>query len=74
MSDGLCKMTQLYCWRLDFQETRCSDNPTLDDAARCIGAFDEHTVELAEEIAKLDQLLVRVNEQIASQKKVITSH
>ena len=59
----ICPLTNEPCFAAEHGRDACSDKPTLDDAAKCIKNIRALNLEMAGEIAALDELLSSVKER-----------
>ena len=59
----ICPITNEPCFAAEHGREPCSEKPTLDDAAKCIKNIRSLNLELAGEIAALDELLSVMKER-----------
>lgn len=59
----ICPLTNEPCFATEHGRDACSDKPTLDDAAKCIKNIRALSLEMAREIAALDELLSDMKER-----------
>lgn len=53
--DDVCNLIGRQCYLTRYGHVRCSDKPTLHNAAECIQSLDEKYLELEREVAALDE-------------------
>ena len=59
----ICPLTNEPCFASEHGREPCSTSPTLDDAAKCIKNIRELNLEMAKEIAVLDEMLEAIKER-----------
>lgn len=59
----ICPLTNEPCFAVEHGRDVCAEKPTVDDAAKCIKNMRALNLELAGEVAALDELLSAVKEQ-----------
>jgi hypothetical protein len=59
----ICPLTNEPCFATEHGRDACSDKPTLDDAAKCIKNIRALNLEMAKEIAVLDEMLEAIKER-----------
>jgi hypothetical protein len=68
MDEELCALTGRRCHQTRFGGERCAPEPSIEQAASCIGSLDERSIELANEVAAQDRWIERLKAQIAELK------
>lgn len=68
---SLCPLTNEPCFASEHGREPCSERPTLEDAAKCIKKIRELNLEMATEIAALDELLSAMKEREAISEKTL---
>ncbi len=68
MDEALCALTGRRCHQTRFGGERCAPEPSIEQAAGCIGALDEKAIELSNEVAEQDNVIARLKAQIAELK------
>lgn len=54
-NDDTCALTGRQCVRTRYFKSRCSESPTLEQAAACIADIDEINIELELEVSAMDE-------------------
>lgn len=58
--DGICRISERRCWRLNFNQDPCGDDLSIEEAGACIRLLEKEVASLMEELAAADRLIERL--------------